>query len=79
VWLEKASQAGFEDVTVLERSMMSEERLTRYPVYREGGLDGIFALVTPEERWRLVESATIRAVKAQRNNGPRTGALVCEI
>lgn len=63
MWLKKAAAAGFTDLTVLSRQLMGEERLSRYPVYREGGLDALFALVAPEERWRLVMSATIRGVK----------------
>jgi hypothetical protein len=63
VWLKKAAAAGFTDLTVLSRQLMDKDRLTRYPVYQEGGLDALFGLVAPEERWRLVMSATIRGVK----------------
>ncbi len=63
MWLKKAAATGFTDLTVLSRQLMGEGRLSRYPVYREGGLDALFALVAPEERWRLVMSATIRGVK----------------
>lgn len=81
MWLAKAAAAGFEDVRVLSRSLMDEDRLTRYPVYVEGGLDALFDLVTPAERWRLVESATIRAVKPRSAGRPRkrTAPLACEI
>lgn len=64
MWLKKAAAAGFTDLTVLSQQLMDQERLTRYPVYQEGGLDALFGLVTPEERWRLVMSATIRGVKS---------------
>ncbi len=63
MWLKKAAATGLTDLTVLSRQLMGEERLSRYPVYREGGLDALFSLVAPEERWRLVMSATIRGVK----------------
>ncbi len=63
MWLKKAAAAGFTGLTVLSRQLMGEEHLSRYPVYREGGLDALFALVASEERWRLVMSATIRGVK----------------
>ena len=81
VWLGKAAAAGFQDVQVLSRSLMDEDRLTRYPVYVEGGLDALFDLVTPAERWGLVESATIRALKPRSGGRPRkrTGPLVCQV
>ena len=63
MWLKKASAAGFVDVTVRSRQPMGEDRLTLYPIYQEGGLDALFALVASEERWRLVMSATICAAK----------------
>lgn len=43
---------------------MGEDRLSLYPVYREGGLDALFPTVAPEQRWRLVMSATIRLDQA---------------
>lgn len=61
MWLRKAASAGFGKLEVLSRRPMGEDRLPLYPVYREGGLDALFALVAPEERWDLVMSATIRA------------------
>jgi hypothetical protein len=71
VWLGKAGAAGFVDIGILSRRVMGEDRLPLYPVYREGGLDALFARVAPEERWRLVESATIGAVKPHRQRrGP---------
>lgn len=42
---------------------MDEDRLPRYPIYREGGLDALFALVEPGQHWRLVQSTTIVAFK----------------
>jgi hypothetical protein len=42
---------------------MDEHRLPLYPIYQDGGLDALFALVAPEQRWQLVESATISARK----------------
>ena len=44
---------------------MGKDRLSLYPVYQEGRLDALFALVAPEERWGLVMSATIRAEKPE--------------
>lgn len=63
MWLRKATAAGFVDVQILARQPMDEERLSRYPIYQEGGLDALFALVGADERWQLVERATISAVK----------------
>lgn len=63
MWLRKAAAAGFLALEVLSRRPMEEDRLSLYPVYQEGGLDALFALVSPEERWTLVMSATIRAQK----------------
>ena len=63
MWLKKAASAGFVGLEVLSRQVMGEERLPLYPIYREGGLDALFALVSPEDRWRLVMSATIRGTK----------------
>jgi hypothetical protein len=63
VWLQRASEAGFEAVAVLSRRPMDENRLPLYPIYQEGALDALFAPVAPEQRWRLVQSATIRACK----------------
>ena len=63
MWLKKVAAVGFTDLTVLSRQLMDKDRLTRYSVYQEGGLDALFGLVAPEERWRLVMSATIRGVK----------------
>ena len=80
MWLAKAGEAGFEEVTILSRLPMDEDRVTRYPIYQEGGLDELFDLVAPDERWRLVESATIRAVKRQGSGPPRgTAPSVCRI
>lgn len=41
---------------------MTVERLMRYPLYREGLLDRLFAQVAHTERDHLVLSALIRAV-----------------
>lgn len=41
---------------------MTVERLMRYPVYREGLLDSLFAQIAPAERDHLVLSALIQAV-----------------
>ena len=81
MWLAKAAAAGFEDVQILARSLMDEDRLTRYPVYIEGGLDALFDLVTPAQRWGLVESATISAVKPRSGGRPRkrTAPRVCQV
>ena len=40
---------------------MTVKRLMRYPVYQEGLLEGLFALVAPEQRDQLVEAALITA------------------
>ena len=79
MWLEKAREAGFKDVAVLDRAVMDEGRVTRYPIYREGGLDALFDLVTPEQRWRLVESATIRAVKPRRSRKRSRAQVACRV
>ena len=63
VWFQRAREAGFDALELLSRRPMDEERLPLYPIYQEGGLDGLFALVAPEQRWRLVQTATIRAFK----------------
>ena len=79
VWLETAAQAGFQDLAVLHRSLMDEERIAPYPVYQQGGLDLLFELVGPEERWRLVETATIRAFKPSRGGQPEGASIGCAI
>lgn len=61
MWLETATYAGFVDLTVVRRRPMTVERLMRYPVYREGALDALFALVEPAQRDALVVSALITA------------------
>ena len=62
---------------------MGEERLPLYPIYQEGALDALFALVAPEQRWRLVETATIRALKSldadRRPGPPLASATVCRL
>lgn len=63
VWFQRAREAGFNALELLSRRSMDEERLPLYPIYQEGGLDALFALVAPEQRWRLVQSATIRGLK----------------
>jgi hypothetical protein len=63
VWLQRTREAGFDSAEVLSHRPMDEHRLTLYPIYQEGGLDALFALVAPEQRWGLVESATISARK----------------
>ena len=70
MWLEKAANAGFEELAILSHAPMDEARVTQYPVYLEGGLDALLNLVAPDERWSLVESATIRAVKPNRGGTP---------
>lgn len=41
---------------------MTVERLMRYPIYREGLLDSLFAQIAPKERDHLVISALLRAM-----------------
>ncbi len=83
MWLKKAAAAGFTDIKVLSRQPMGEDRLTLYPIYQEGSLDALFDLVQPEDRWRIVVSATIHAAKpelrpkADRKPG-RTGSADAE-
>lgn len=61
MWLEKAQRAGFTDLMVLRRQPMTVRRLMHYPVYQEGLLESLFALVAPEQRDQLVLSALITA------------------
>jgi hypothetical protein len=61
VWLETAARAGFVDLAVRRRRPMTVERLRRYPVYREGALDALFALVDPAQHDMLVMSALVTA------------------
>jgi len=61
VWLEKAQCAGFTELVVVRRQPMTAERFMHYPIYLEGYLHDILALVTPEQRDHLVESALICA------------------
>jgi Ni,Fe-hydrogenase I small subunit len=61
VWLEKAQCAGFTELLVVRRQPMTVQRLMHYPVYQEGLLKSLFALVAPEQRDQLVESALICA------------------
>jgi hypothetical protein len=61
VWLEKAQCAGFTELVVVHRQPMTVQRLMHYPVYQEGLLESLFALVTLEQRDQLVESALICA------------------
>ncbi len=62
MWLQKAERAGFTDIQVLNLRPMTVERLKRYPVYREGLLDALFAQVAPDMHVNLVLSALIQAV-----------------
>ena len=62
MWLKQAERAGFTDLEVLSRRPMTVERLRRYPVYREGLLDALFAQVEPSMHDHLVLSALIQAV-----------------
>ena len=66
MWLEKARAAGFTDLDVLSREQMGEDLLPLYPVYQDGNLDTLFALVGPERRWNVVQRATIHARKPAR-------------
>jgi hypothetical protein len=69
VWLEKAQRAGFTDLLVLRRQPMTIHRLMPYPVYQEGLLENLFALLPPEQHDHLVLSVLIAA----RSGGvPRT-------
>ena len=63
MWFQRAREAGFDALELLSRRPMDEQRLPLYPIYQDGGLNGVFALVAPERRWRLVQTATIRAIK----------------
>ena len=63
VWLQRAREAGFTTIEVLSRCPMDEDRLPLYPIFQEGGLEALFALVEPAQRWELVQAATIRASK----------------
>ncbi len=61
MWLEKAARAGFTDLVVVRRQPMTVQRLMHYPVYQEGLLENLFALVEPPQRDHLVETALISA------------------
>lgn len=61
MWLEKAERAGFIDITIVRRQLMTVERLTRYPIYQEQSMKNLLAQVEPAERDSLVEVALIVA------------------
>ncbi|GAC1654957.1 MAG: hypothetical protein NVS4B12_27200 [Ktedonobacteraceae bacterium] len=61
MWLEKAARAGFTHLVVVRRQPMTVQRLMHYPVYQEGLLENLFALVAPSQRDHLVASALISA------------------
>jgi hypothetical protein len=83
VWFQRAGEAGFDAIEILSREPMDEERLPLYPIYQDGALDALFALVAPEQRWRLVQTATIRAIKPLDANQcptpPLVSATVCRL